>query len=174
MYHEISLHSTHTPDAPLVDGHIPQVLIDQTEAAVIDAITKICGSPVSVDDKYKGCEHRRKVIGSISFVGDLMWTMALHLPHDSSEALAKKFAGFDIPFESLDMGDVVGEIINVLAGVLSGKLNDYGVASQMSLPTVTRGVAFEIMLPDSLVAQEFYFSTDESDFCVEITAMKTY
>jgi CheY-specific phosphatase CheX len=154
-------------------SHIPPVLLEQTVNAVVDGISKICGTAVRQDATYLGCENREKVVGAISFVGDLMWTMALILPHDSAETMAEKFAGFHIPFESLDMGDVVGEIINVLAGGLCGNLHAVGVSSQMSLPTVTRGNAFEIMLPESLVCQYFYFSTDDSDFCVEIMAMKT-
>lgn len=168
------LHSMNPIGEGSVECHISQVLLDQTVIAVVDGVSKICGTPVRQDETYTGCKNREKVVGVISFVGDLMWTMALILPHDSAEVMAEKFAGFHIPFESLDMGDVVGELINVLAGVLCGNLNEVGVSSQMSLPTVTRGNAFEIMLPESLVCKQFFFSTDKSDFCVEITAMKNF
>lgn len=172
MYHDISLHSAHNAGMPLGESPVPAVLCEQTEKAVVEALSKICLSDVVTEETYTGSEHREKVVGMISFVGDLIWTMDLILPHDSAQAIAQKFAGFDIPYESQDMGDVVGEVVNVIAGVLCGNLHSVGIRSQMSLPTVTRGNAFELMLPDNLVAREFYFSTFEDDFCVRITSLR--
>jgi CheY-specific phosphatase CheX len=153
--------------------HLPAHLAEQSTKSVIDTFGKICGAEIEAAAGMIGCEKRVRVVGIISFVGDLMWTLALILPHDSAEVIAKKFAGFDIPFDCDDMGDVVGELINVLAGVLCGNLETVGIKTNMSLPTVARGDAFELMLPDNLVSKRYYFTVGETDFWIDITAMKS-
>ena len=150
------------PVAPFIpdeDG-VPEVLIQQTEDSTIDAFTKICGEVEIISEDETDFTHCMKIDGIISFVGDLTWSLILVFPHESAEAMAKKFAGFDIPFDSEDMGDVVGELTNVLAGVLCGNLENQGVKSQMSLPTVTRG-SFEQLMSDSLISHKIYFVTGE-------------
>lgn len=170
---ESKINSIPAPPIAEREAEMPVVLVEQTERSVSDAFEKICGCPITVDDSLTGGEDRIRIVGIISFVGDLMWSLALILPHDSAEATAQKFAGFEIPFDSADMGDVVGELINVLAGVLCGNLEAAGVKSQMSLPTVARGDAFELMRPDNLVSKRSYFTAGPIDFMVDITAMKT-
>jgi CheY-specific phosphatase CheX len=167
----------HTTTPLIISTNIdafPPNLIEQTTRSVTETFAKICGSEVSIHEEATGCPDRVKIVGIISFVGDLMWSLALILPHDSAEEIARKFAGFDIPFESADMGDVVGELINVLAGVVSGNLETVGINSQMSLPTVARGDAFELMLPENLVSRRLHFSTTANDFLIEITAIRPH
>ena len=159
---------------PAAGDSMPAALVSETTKSVIETFEKICGVSVSQDEQVSGCQNRVKVVGIISFVGDLMWSLALILPHDSAEEMAKKFAGFEIEFDSADMGDVVGELINVLAGVVCGNLEGAGITSHMSLPTVARGDAFELMLPENLVARRLYFSAGQNDFLVEVTAMKSH
>jgi chemotaxis protein CheX len=154
-------------------NEMPPHLLEQTEISVVETFAKICNSEISRHEEAIGCQKRVKIVGIISFVGDLMWSLSLVLPHDSAEEIAKKFAGFEIPFDSADMGDVVGELINVLAGVLSGNLERVGVSSHMSLPTVARGDAFELMRPENLVSRSLHFSITENDFLIEITAMRS-
>jgi len=166
--HNFEMVHDHTRDV------LPRDLVEQTTRSVIDTFGKICGSEIVTHQEMLGGSERNKIVGIISFVGDLMWTLALILPHDSAEAIAKKFAGFEIPYDCADMGDVVGELINVLAGVLSGNLETVGYSTNMSLPTVARGDAFELMLPDNLVSMRFFFSASGIDFWVDVTAMRSH
>lgn len=167
------INSLPIPPTEKREAQMPAVLVEETVRSVSDSFEKICGCPINVDESLTGGDDRVRIVGIISFVGDLMWSLALILPHDSAEKMAQKFAGFEIPFDSADMGDVVGELINVLAGVLCGNLEAAGVKSQMSLPTVARGDAFELMRPDNLVSKRLYFTAGPTDFMVDITAMKT-
>ncbi|MCY7345118.1 MAG: hypothetical protein LH614_02775 [Pyrinomonadaceae bacterium] len=50
--------------------------------------------------------------------------------------LAYKFASFEIEYESPDMGDVVGEIVNVLAGIICGEFGNQGIHSHA--PTIAQ------------------------------------
>ena len=56
-----------------------------------------------------------------------------------------QFAGFEIPFDSPDMGDAVGELANIFAGEVKGQLDSRGVRCDISLPTVLRGGQLEVL-----------------------------
>ncbi|MCD9184942.1 MAG: chemotaxis protein CheX [Pyrinomonadaceae bacterium] len=154
------------------DNQVPFVLIEETERSTVESFTKICGEISILEDDEVDLTHCMKIDGIISFVGDLTWSLIMVLPHDSAEMMAKKFAGFDIPFESEDMGDVVGELTNVLAGVLCGNLEDAGIRSQMSLPTVTRGSDFEFLTSESLLTHQSHFAVGEYDFMIRLIVAK--
>lgn len=160
------------PGAYVHGDAVPAVLVEQTKKATIDSFTKICGEVTAMETDITDFTHGMKIDGIISFVGDLTWSMILVMPHDSAELMAKKFAGFDIPYDSEDMGDVVGELTNVLAGVLCGALEGAGVHSQMSLPTVTRGSDFEQLMSDNLLSHRIYFVTNELHFMVKLVVAK--
>src|SRR5207244_10134077 len=108
------------------------------------------------------------VVGIISFMGGLSWSLMLGLPRETATALALAFAGFEIPFDSADMGDVVGELANVLAGGVSARLDTAGVAAQMSLPTVARGSDVELLLPGGLPSQRLPFASARGQFWVKV------
>jgi chemotaxis protein CheX len=160
------------PPPAVSEQQVPAVLVEQTEKATIDSFTKICGSVSVLDTDPTDFTHGMKIDGIISFVGDLTWSLILVLPHDSAEMLAQKFAGFEIPYDSVDMGDVVGELTNVLAGVLCGCLEDVGIKSHMSLPTVTRGSDFEQLMSENLIAKRIFFVASDNHFMVKLVVAR--
>ncbi|QJW98031.1 chemotaxis protein CheX [Frigoriglobus tundricola] len=104
------------------------------------------------------------IMGVISFFGDPVWTVALILPEATAVTAAKLFAGFDITFDSQDMGDIVGEMSNVMAGDIVARLDAVGLASQMSLPTVARGHDVELLSPSNACATRIKFKSQNGDF----------
>ncbi|MBS1792371.1 MAG: chemotaxis protein CheX [Acidobacteria bacterium] len=160
------------PIHPFGQEIVPTVLTEQTVKAAVDSFTKICGAVEVIDDDPTDFAHGKKIDGIISFVGDITWSLILVLPFRSAEMMAQKFAGFEIPFDSEDMGDVVGELTNVLAGVLCGGLESVGVHSQMSLPTVTSGSDFEQLMSENLITQRLFFMTNDHHFMVKLVVAR--
>jgi chemotaxis protein CheX len=91
------------------------------------------------------------VIGSISLVGGVEWSLMIYLSAATAPLLAERFTGFEIPFDSADMGDAVGELANLLAGELKVELDHVGIKANISLPQVFRGRGMEVL---SLAQQE--------------------
>ena len=58
-----------------------------------------------------------------------------------------KFTGFELDYDSPDMGDVVGEMVNVLAGDIVSRLRDGCIKVAMSLPTIIKETDVEPLLP---------------------------
>lgn len=160
------------PPAVVNEQNVPSVLVEQTQKAAVESFTKICGEVSIIEMDSTDFTHGMKIDGIISFVGDLTWSMILVLPFQSAEMMAQKFAGFEIPYDSEDMGDVVGELTNVLAGVLCGNLEAVGVKSQMSLPTVTRGSDFEQLMSENLISKRIYFVAGPHRFMVKLVVAK--
>lgn len=156
-----------------LNGNLPFWLIDQARTATITTFDKICNESICNEvDGIDESAHYDGVIGSISFVGDLTWSLVLGMPRNSAENIAEKFVGCQIDFESPDMGEVVAELVNILAGVLSGQVENAGCRAQMSLPTVARGSDFAMLLSGKFFSQKLNFQTADNTFWVKITVAK--
>ena len=100
------------------------------------------------------------LIAVISLVGDLDWSIFLGLPRDTATAVCAQFAGFEIPFESEDMGDAVGELANILAGQTKALLDAAGVKAEISLPSVMRAESLSVLLPRHATTVKYDFDSD--------------
>ena len=157
-------------DAATFDN-VPQMLIEAATRSLVQSFGKMIGQIV-VSIPEHDAREMEGVVGLISFVGDVTWSLALMFPPSTAEALALKFAGFAIEYESADMGDVVGEIANVLAGVICGELEGAGTKCIMSLPTVTRGQHVELLLGGHLTACRLAASAAGHEFAVRLIVSK--
>lgn len=151
---------------------VPAILIEATNRSIVQTFDKMFGN-TSVEIAGDMLRESEGVVGLISFVGDITWSLAMIFPQMDAINLAHKFAGFEIEYESADMGDVVGEIANVLAGVICGHLEDTGINTQMSLPTVTRGRQVELLLGGHLLAKRLTVTTESGNFDVRLIVSKT-
>jgi CheY-specific phosphatase CheX len=132
---------------------LPASFIEAVQQAVESTLASICGAAPAWQAPAPPSESWDGVMGIVSFVGAATcWSVALVVPATTAPALACKFAGFEIPFDSPDMGDVVGELANVLGGDVVARLESRRIKTQLSLPTVARGNHVELLLPDATPA----------------------
>ncbi|MCS6861883.1 MAG: chemotaxis protein CheX [Abditibacteriales bacterium] len=153
-------------------GTVPATLVEAVQRATVATFSMICGEePSYIGDgndrpKYDG------LVGIISFTGDVPWSLMLGLPRETAMALAVKFTGMEIDFDSPDMGDVVGELANILAGDATAQLDAVGVTVQMSVPTAARGSDLEMLLPGGLPSVRLNFSSPDGNFWVKVVTAK--
>src|SRR5262249_54146675 len=105
----------------------------------------------------------------ISFMGDVFWSLTWVLSKDAAPALAQKMTGMDIPFESPDMGDVAGELMNVLAGEVVLQLERRRIKAQMSLPNVAKGAHLELLPEHKSSVNQLNFTSSYGEFWMRIT-----
>jgi chemotaxis protein CheX len=135
----------------------PAVLGDAVRDAAADFFNSSCG--LKYQDQLEGAEEASAgLMSTISFHGNPSWTFSLVLPDRTALAMAKAFAGFDIPADSPDMGDVIGEVVNVIAGGICARLDAKGLKAQMSLPTVVRGDNVSVLIPSGSVTKRVGFA----------------
>ncbi|MGI5817228.1 MAG: chemotaxis protein CheX [Armatimonadota bacterium] len=118
---------------------------------VVDAVGSAMSWVAGEEPQLRGEEPVERslrcegVVGCISLVGDVDWSLVLSIPRATASELAGRFAGFEIPFDSADMGDAVGEMANLLAGEVKVQLDGIGLAAEISLPQVFRGEIIEVL-----------------------------
>ncbi|MFN7927430.1 MAG: chemotaxis protein CheX [Blastocatellia bacterium] len=146
---------------------VPSDLVASVHEAFLSCFSSYFG-PICPcgEDKVNGA-GLEGIISVISFVGTFPWTLVLALPQSTAEAMVEKFAGFEIPFDSEDMIDAVGELINIVAGVASGHAESYGIISRMSLPSVARG-SLHMRLPSDAPRHRLHYETAQGPFRVKV------
>ena len=147
---------------------LPPTHVDQVRQATISTFEAICGVAPESHWKMPEGASRQAMVGIISIVSDVMWTIMLGFPEEMATALAIKFAGFDVPFDSPDMGDVVGEIANILAGDVTCRLDVVGLKTEMSLPTIARGTDVDVLLPAGVTSTRMWFTLPEGAFWLDL------
>ena len=112
------------------------------------------------------------IVGIISYTGDITWIMMMSFPKDCTASLFARFAGFELDYDSPDMGDVVGEMANILAGNIVGCLQEKGIKCAMSLPTLVRGYNVEPMPPRDLPSKKLIVTMPEGIVIVNVVGAK--
>lgn len=118
---------------------------DCVTGAAAEVFQSTCGVDL-VASPGPAPDNESLVLAVIALVGEVEWSLFLGLPGTTAMAVAKKFAGFDIPFDSPDMGDAIGEITNILAGKVKALLDGRGVKAEISLPTVMRADGLHVLI----------------------------
>ena len=111
---------------------------DCVAQAAAQILSATCGVTVESLELEEGLSSGEVIIGIISLVGDIEWSVFFGMPSETAVATCLKFAGFEIPFDSADMGDAIGELTNMLAGQVKLNLDQRGVRADISLPSVIR------------------------------------
>jgi chemotaxis protein CheX len=122
--------------------------------------------------RANGNAHRGEpcIAGIISFHGEVPWTLAWILPHETAPLLAQRFAGFPISFGSPDMGDLAGELVNVIAGEIVAQLEQRCIRAQMSLPTIARGTSLELVPGKGPAIAHLEYASKEGPFSFRLAA----
>lgn len=126
----------------------PRILLTAVIEAVTTSFEPFCGeNPVSTG-LVKPTAEDFWITTSIPFKGSPPWVLSLLFPLDTALAFTQAFAGMEIPADSPDMNDAVGELVNVLAGHVIERLDVAGRTTKMTLPSVARAEAFNLEPPE--------------------------
>ncbi len=126
--------------------------------------------PGAIDEKVASGSC---IAAIIAFVGDVPWSYTLVLTCETAPALAKQYFGVEIPFHSVEMGDVAGELANVLAGDVVAELERHGIKGQMSLPTVARGSHMEFIPDKAAGLLRLDYLSKQGPFWLRLMTAKT-
>lgn len=150
----------------------PAPVADAFVASVEVCLGTICGAkPIRREPTPP--TDRPCVVAVLSFDGTPAWTVSCRLTDETAPTLMRKFAGFDIPFDSRDMGDVVGEFVNVLAGEVIAQLERRRMKYRMSLPSVLRGSGIHVVQESGAVSKAVDFDTAFGRVQFEMFSPKT-
>lgn len=146
----------------------PLAVAEAVQASIGTTFASIFGQPPEVNSVPDAGESCARVASVISFFGTQPWALTLVVPEPTAVAMALKFTGFEVPFDSSDMGDVVGELTNVLAGEVVAQLTRRGISSQMSLPTVARGNDVEMLRSNGSSVRTISYNSPQGVFWFDV------
>ncbi len=142
------------------EGTINLPECDVVSQALLEILSTACGITANLCEEHPEDICKDGIIISvISVMGDVEWSIYLGLPKNTAVSIANKFAGFDIPFDSEDMGDAIGEVANILAGNVKNILDKRGVHVEISLPSVIRADGLHILKKRDSHSMRFCFNS---------------
>ena len=99
------------------------------------------------------------VYGLFTLSGDVLWSLALGLDGPAAEDVATRFAGFPITLDHPELGDAIGEITNITAGLLRRLLVARGLTTTVSLSSVlsAKGLRFLIQRGQKVTGDQMHF-----------------
>jgi len=137
--------------------------------AASQIISATCGVTLEPLDEDEDLAGDSVIIGIISLVGDIEWSVFFGLPSETAVAAAAKFAGFEIPFDSADMGDAVGELTNMLAGQVKLNLDQKGISADISLPSVIRAENMTVLVQRQTAVEKKCFDSSMGKLWTGVT-----
>jgi len=145
--------------------HIPGDIVDMVHQSVINTFSSLTGDePVKVEGDVSN-EPLNGIIGNIAvFNPDHTLSLMLAIPRGTAVALSEVFLGMELPFESDDMGDLIGEISNILAGEVAANIETVGFRGQSSLPTSTRGSDLTLFMPNKPPTEKMKYESSKGEF----------
>ncbi len=110
-----------------------------------------------------------KIVGSVSFVGDLMGNVSIHVGDTFARIMAAAMLGMEVEeIEGEEVNDVLGELSNMIGGDLKSRFCDIGFSCQLSIPSVTSGSDFKIESRDWMQRECFAFCYQQHTALVDV------
>lgn len=153
----------------VVGGQISTVFVDKVKQSVNNTFTSICQeTPVCTGISENGV-HSSTIVGIMSVVcKGMVMCLTLGFPKETALATAKKFTGTEIAFDTPDMGDVIGELANILTGDIAAAMEQLGMPGELSIPTVARGSEIEMLLPTRPPSVTLNFKSTFGSFWLKV------
>ncbi|WP_340103489.1 chemotaxis protein CheX [Rhodohalobacter sp. 8-1] len=150
-------------------NEIPTEIIGLVKESVINTFASIIGSEPSYIEQNGQAKSLNGIIGNIAvFNQQHTLSLMIVIPRETALKLSEVFIGAEIPFESDDMGDLVGEISNILAGDVAANIETVGFRGQSSLPTATRGSDLTLFMPSKPPTEKMKFVGPSGEFWVNM------
>ena len=110
-----------------------------------------------------------KIVGAVSFAGDLMGSVSIHVSDTFARIMAAAMLGMEVEeIEGEEINDVIGELSNMIGGDLKSRFCDLGFPCQLSIPSVTSGSDFKIESRDWMQRECFAFCHQQHAALVDV------
>lgn len=104
----------------------------------------------------------------IGIVGDVVGYVSVSLPEKLAAKIASIFLMEDKEEIDTDVGDAIGELINMIAGSTKKMFTDKGKKFSISVPNVIVGKGHTIQRPAHIICVGVKFALDDQSFVIEI------
>ncbi|SHG15607.1 Chemotaxis phosphatase CheX [Fodinibius roseus] len=146
-------------------NQIPEEMIGKVRESVMNTFGSMTGEVPSYIENASSDDPLNGIVGNVTvFNSDHTLSLMLAIPRETAVYLSEVFIGMELPFESDDMGDLIGEISNILAGDVAANVEKVGFRGQSSLPTAMRGSDLMLFMPNKPPTEKMKFSSPNMEF----------
>lgn len=144
---------------------IPVEIIGKVQESVVNTFESIIGEAFSYIDTANGDDPLNGIVGTVTvFNSNHTLSLILAIPKETALHFSEVFVGMELAFDSDDMGDLIGEISNILAGDVAANVEKVGFRGQSSLPTATRGSDLTLFMPNKPPSKKMKFVSEKVEF----------
>lgn len=148
---------------------IPREIVEKVQESVINTFESILGEELAYIDEMNGDGPLNGIVGNVTvFNSEHTISLMLAIPRETALRFSEVFIGMELPFESDDMGDLIGEISNILAGDVAANVEKVGFRGQSSLPTATRGSDLTLFMPNKPPTKKMKFVSESTEFWLTV------
>ncbi|PLX69146.1 MAG: chemotaxis protein CheX [Denitrovibrio sp.] len=139
-------------------------------ASTINVFETMTGlNPVKGDLYIKSDQNLHYDVSAvIGIVGDVVGYVSVSLPEDLAMKIASIFLMEEKEEVDTDVGDAIGELINMIAGSTKKLFTDKGKKLSISVPNVITGRGHTIQRPTHIICVGVKFTLEDQSFVVEI------
>lgn len=145
-----------------------KVFVDKSVSEVFDTMLSM---QVGMSDiQAVPALNGERIVGTVSFAGEVMGNIGLHLQSSFGRTIAAAMLGMDESEIEADeeVFDVIGEVSNMIGGDLKSRFCDAGFPCQLSIPSITSGKDFKVESKGWVRSEKFLFLCQEQALIVEI------
>ncbi len=126
--------------------------------ALKEVLFETCQLELTERDPEEELRTSNVVVGSIVLHGDVQWIVVFGFAFDTAKKVASKFTGFDIDNDE-DLGDAIGELTNILAGRTQLLLDQQGLKTNLTLPSVYSVQNLRVLVQRKNTHDYFHFDS---------------
>ncbi len=155
--------------------------VDASRVQKMDIFTKVPDSVINVFSTMLSMDVQvshtvaqsalegMRTVGAVSFAGDAMGLINIHVTSRFSRQMAAVMLDMDINDvdAETDVNDVIGELSNIVGGNLKSIFSDVGLRCELSPPSITSGSGFKIESMNMERYERFAFGYQDHVFFVE-------
>jgi chemotaxis protein CheX len=112
-------------------------------------------------------QNLNEISAIIGLAGDILGAIVLSFTRETAIAMASRFSGQKHMAVSKEVLDVVGELVNIIAGNAKKDLMDFRI--EISLPGVITGNKYKINWPQGVPVITIPFESDAGSFTVNVS-----
>ena len=110
--------------------------------AILEVFATMFSMEVALlDDEQQSAEEGNRIVGSVSFAGDVMGSVNIHVNDNFARQITA--AMLDMEVDEIEgeeeVHDVIGELCNMIGGDLKSRLCDSGLPCELSIPSIASG-----------------------------------
>ena len=148
---------------------IPAEIVEVVKMSVINTFESIAGEPPTYMPAESENAPLNGIIGNIAvFNPEFTFSLMMAIPRDTAINISEAFLGMELEFENDDMGDLIAELANILAGDVAANMEEVGFRGQSSLPTATRGSDLRLFMPNKPPSAKMKFDGNVGPFVLNM------